>query len=477
MKNPSKSRRFWAIALAGGLVLMGGFVAFDQSRHHSTVTAPQPSETVSSSYYTCPMHPQIHEDKPGQCPICGSTLVKKEGARAPIRESAPSQVIASPEPALPAGLQEVSLSPEQQVLANVATARIAPKALSAVVTAAAQITYDEARLAEVTARVDGRIEQLFVDTTGASISRGQPMATIYSPDLVSSMQEDLTALVTYRQMAHGPYADLANGSKTMLEAARQRLHLWGLSDGQIERLERSGKPSLALPLLAPASGVVTKKMVVAGQYVKTGDVLFDIADLSLVWVEADVFENQLQSIKVGQPVAVSVPAYPGKTFNGRVTFIYPFLDPVTRTVKVRAELANSDGRLKPAMYASVHITQTNSGPPPLAVPASAVIDTGKRSIVFVEVQPGLFRPREISLGTKDGDSYAVLGGLKAGEMVAVSGGFLLDANAQIQTEAGNGMAGMAMPSAAPAQRNQPTPATAPKSMPGMIMPKNGKASP
>jgi Cu(I)/Ag(I) efflux system membrane fusion protein len=297
------------------------------------------------------------------------------------------------------------------------------------------------------------------------------MATIYSPELVSSLQDYLTALTTYREMRQGPFSDLANGSRAMLQASRQRLRLWGLSDAQIDRVARSGKPSLELPLLAPASGVVTKKMVVAGQYVKTGDVLYDVADLSTVWVEANVFEAQLSAVKVGQRVAVTTAAYPGKTFPGRVAFIYPFLSPETRSVKVRAELPNPAGLLKPDMFVSVQIHQAPGRSNALAVPASAVIDAGRRKIVFVEVSPGVFRPREVSLGAPAGEYYPVLSGLAAGDKVATSGGFLLDANSQIQAGGGD-TAGMDMPSQGGPQGATGT-SGAMGEMPGMAMPRNG----
>ncbi len=388
--------------------------------------------------YTCPMHPQIKSDKPGECPLCGMDLVKAQAPAASQAQPAAAE--------MPAGLQEVVLSPEQLVLANVKTAEVQPKTLSAGITAPSKITYDETRLSQITAWIDGRLEKLYVDATGDRVTKGQPIGTLYSPEAVATMQEYLVALRSYKQMRNSDYPDLAEGSKSLLAASRQRLKLWGITDAQIKQLEKTQSPTLALAVNAPASGVVLKKLVQPGQYVKTGDVLYEIADLSRVWAEADVFEAQMKDVKVGHRAEITSPSYPGKTFVGKVSFVYPFLNPETRSMKVRVELSNSDGLLKPDMFVTASLQAP--GNRALAVPASAVLDTGKRQIVYVETAPGTFRPREVSLGGKAMDHFPVLSGLKAGEKVATSGGFLIDANSQIQ-------AGFGVDAEAPAETQAP----------------------
>lgn len=389
--------------------------------------------------YTCSMHLQVHSEVPGSCPICGMTLVKRSTLK-------PSPVLTAASSASEAqlGLHDVTLSPEQQVMANVHTEAIGLRSLSRPISAPGRITYDETRLAQVTARVEGRIESLFVNSTGAVVEKGRSMGTIYSPDLVSTMQEFLTARKSYQESKNNPFPEISEGARSLYEASKQRLSLWGLTPEQIRELEQTRMPRRTIDLVAPQSGVVTKKNVQIGQYVKAGDPLYDIADLSGVWVEAEVFEAELGRIKVGQPIAITTPSYPGRTFRGHISFIYPFLSPETRTVKVRAALSNPQGMLKPEMLVTAAIQESVSANQ-LAVPASAVIDSGRTQLVYVEVSSGSFRPREVRLGSKSGSYYPVLSGLRKAEKVATSGGFLLDASSQIQSQGMGDMPGMDMP--------------------------------
>ena len=411
-----------AAALAGALLLAGGSV-FTYTRLQARDSHAEHAQAAVE--YTCPMHPQIKSDKAGECPICGMDLVAAQAQ--PSAHAVHAAHAAEP---LPAGLEEVVLSPEQLVLANVHTVEVQPRMLNAVITAPGKITYDETRLSQITARFDGRIETLSVNATGDRVTKGHAIGTIYSPEAIAAMQEYLVARRSYREMRGSEFPDLAEGAKGLLEASRQRLRLWGITDAQITQLERTQQPTLALAINAPASGTVLKKLVQPGQYVKTGDVLYEIADLSQVWAEADVFEAQMTDVKVGHRAVITSPSYPARSFVGKVSFVTPFLTPETRSMKVRVPLSNPDGILKPDMFVTASLQAPENQA--LAVPASAVLTTGKRQIVYVEAEAGRFRPREVSLGGKTMEHYPVLSGLKAGERVATSGGFLLDANSQIQ---------------------------------------------
>ncbi len=410
-------------ALLGAALLAGGSL-FGIARFQAPDSHAGHEQAAVA--YTCPMHPQITSDKPGECPICGMDLVLSQ-----VKSSAQAEPSAgSAAERLPAGLDDVMLSPEQRVLANVKTEVVQSRLLGTKVSAPSRITYDETRLSQITAWFDGRIETLYVDATGDRVTKGQPIGTLYSPEAVATMQEYLVAQRAYRQMRDSEYPDLVEGSKSLLDASRQRLRLWGITPAQIKELERTRSPKLELAINAPASGLVLKKLVQPGQYVKTGDVLYEIADLSQVWAEADVFEAQMKDVSVGHRATITSPSYPGKTFVGRVSFVYPFLNPETRSMKVRVELSNRDGLLKPDMFVTAAFQ--SPGTRTLAVPASAVLTTGKRQIVYVETTPGRFQPREVSLGGKTMAHYPVISGLSEGERVATSGGFLIDANSQIQ---------------------------------------------
>ncbi len=415
-----------ALAAAGG-----GYYLW-QAKQHKTAKPEQAAQ--GQVQYTCPMHPFIIKDKPGACPICGMTLVpiKKGGEEKPAAKEA-------------AMLEQVSLSPTQMVMANVATseARMAP--MSRDINAVGIVQYDQARQAKVTAWVAGRIDRLYVNTVGAWVSRGRPVAEIYSPDLVSAQQEYLLALKSRDQFKNSSIPSISQGGESLVASARQRLKLLGVKDEQIARLEKAGEPNIRLAIYTPLSGIVIEKIALEGQYVNVGDPLFNIADLSTVWVEAEVYENDFPFVRIGQRVEIVSQSYPGRTFAGRVSFVYPFLDPKTRTVKVRVQIANPGLKLKPDMFvnAVIKVQLGNS----LVVPVSAVMDTGQRQVVWVETKPGMFAPRDVKAGARSGDCVQILSGLKAGEKVAASGGYLIDSEAQLKGGGGGGheaMPGMKM---------------------------------
>ena len=415
-----------AIATAAGSV----YYLWQEKQHKTT----KPEQAAQGPVqYTCPMHPFIIKDKPGACPICGMNLVPvKKGGGEKSKEKEMK------------GLGEVSLSPTQMVMANVETVEARVMPITREINAVGIVQYDQARQAKVTAWVAGRIDRLYVNTVGSYVSKGKPVAEVYSPDLVSAQQEYLLALKSRDQLKGSTIESIAQGGEGLVASARQRLKLLGVKDGQIAALEKGGEPNIRLPIYTPLSGVVIEKIVQQGQYVNAGDPLFNIADLSTVWIELEVYENDFPQIRIGQRVDVISQSYPDKNFNGRVAFIYPFLDPKSRTVKVRVEMANPEQKLKPDMFvnATVKAAMGNS----IAVPVNAVVETGKRQVVWVETKPGMFEPRDVKTGIRSGDNIQILSGLNAGDKVAASGGYLIDSEAQLKGSAGGheAMPGMKM---------------------------------
>ncbi|GFO69680.1 RND transporter [Geomonas limicola] len=427
----------------------GGYWFWHQK--HGADQKTKAAATQSQELYTCAMHPFIIKDKPGTCPICGMQLIKKV-APAEGAASAKEQEM----------LSHVSLSPTQRLMANVATVEVGKVPLAKEITATGIVQYDQARQAKVTAWVAGRIDHLRVNTVGSYVSKGKPVADVYSPDLVAAQQEYLLALKSREQLKNSPIQSISHGGDGLVSSARQRLKLLGVKDEQIASLEKSGEPNIRIPVYTPLSGIVIEKIVQEGQYVNMGDPLFAIADLSTVWVEVEVYENEFSFVKLGQSVAIQSQSYPGKTFSGRVSFIYPFLDPKTRTVKVRVELANPGLKLKPDMFVNAIIkSPLGTG---LAVPASAVMDTGTRQVVWVEKDAGMFEPRDVKVGARVGENVQILSGLSQGEKVAATGGYLIDSESQLK--GGSGHEGHTP--AAPAPAGQPAPAA-----PGAPAPKKG----
>lgn len=354
--------------------------------------------------------------------------------------------------------EAVDVDARGAVLANVATARVARRRVAPRIVAAGRVTLDESRLTRVTAWVEGRIQRLLVATTGAPIRRGQPIAEIYSPDLVATQQELLVAHESARALAGSAIEGVAADAARLVEASRRRLRLLGVTDGQIAQIERRGRPIEAMPIMSQASGVVTRRLVQAGDWVARGAAIYEVADLSRVWVEADVYEYELTGLKPGQLVTIEATAYPGEVFRGKVAFVQPTLSAETRTNTVRVELPNPGGRLKPDMLVTASIAIDRGAA--IVVPADAVVDTGKRQVVWVENHPGQFVARPVVVGAKTEDGYEIVRGLAEGETIAVSGGFMLDASSQLD-RAGGAHAGHGTAPAAPTASSDAGPAADP----------------
>jgi Cu(I)/Ag(I) efflux system membrane fusion protein len=427
-------------ALAGG-----GWYAWQHKGHDH---AAEGKASQGKQLYTCSMHPFIIKDKPGSCPICGMELIKK------IDSTPANGTAQTPEQKQQAEmLGHVSLSPTQRVMANVATIEAKSGTMNKEINAVGIVQFDQSRQAKVTAWIAGRIDRLNVNTVGAFVAKDKPVAEIYSPDLLATQQEYLLALKSREQLKNSPIPSISQNGDGLVASAKQRLMLYGVKESQIAELEKAGKPTIRLPIYTPLSGIVIEKMVQQGQYVNVGEVLFNIADFSKVWVEIDVFENEVPYVRVGQQVEISSAVEHGESFKGRISFIYPFHDPKTHTVKARVEMPNPGHRLKPDMFVNAIIrVPLVKG---IIVPVTAVIDTGKRQVVWVETTPGMFEPRDVRVGERIEEKVQILSGLKAGDKVAVSGGYLIDSESQLKGGGGHeNMPGMKMDE----PKGSPTPA-------------------
>jgi Cu(I)/Ag(I) efflux system membrane fusion protein len=345
----------------------------------------------------------------------------------------------TPQPAPPEEMTEetpqVEISSEQQQLIGVKTVKVSLKPIQKVIRTVGRIEADERKLATINTKVEGWIEKLHVDYTGRYVKKGEPLVEIYSPELLATQQEFLGVLKWAKQPDDKKKDDtlslmLAKDATAALDAARQRLRLWDISEKQIKQIQQSGKPVRTLTLYSPVSGFVTQKMAVLGMKVMPGEKLFDIADLSTLWIIADIYEYELPFVKVGQQAKITLSYFPGKELSSKIDYIYPTISADTRTAKIRLTLPNPGGRLKPQMFTNVEI-RISLGKK-LVIPESAVIDTGKGQVVYVDKGEGAFEPREVELGLRADGAVEVLRGIKVGEKVASSANFLIDSEAQLK---------------------------------------------
>ncbi|WP_373499634.1 efflux RND transporter periplasmic adaptor subunit [Desulfococcus sp.] len=330
----------------------------------------------------------------------------------------------------------VHVSPERQQLIGVRFGTVERRSLDKIIRTVGRIDYDERRIGIVSPKISGWIETLYVDFTGRFVRRGEALLTIYSPELVSTQEEYLLALEARKDWSRSPFPEVSGGGVLLAESARRRLKLWDISDAQIRALEQRREPQKTLTLYSPFTGHVLEKMVNQGQFVDAGMTLFRIADLSVVWLIADIYEQELPFIHPGQTASIRFADAPGEAFTGKAIYIYPYLDPQTRTGKARFEFANPHGRLKPEMFATVEIqAPVGEG---LAVEEGAVIDTGTRKVVLVDKGAGYLEPREIRTGVKAGAFFEVVEGLAAGERVVTSANFLIDSESKLKEAVGGG---------------------------------------
>jgi Cu(I)/Ag(I) efflux system membrane fusion protein len=374
---------------------------------------PTSNETSESGLWTCGMHPQVIQDHPGDCPICHMKLV-------PLKTSAHGGSSAT-----------VRVDPATMQSIGVRTEYVVRRDLSIDIRSNGTVDVAEDRETTLNARISGWVEDLHVSRTGDFVTAGEPLLDIYSPELVAAQDEYLLALQSGEMLKTSGVASVASGGANLLAAAKKRLQLWGITDDQIARLEQTRKTRRTLTLVAPMDGYVLKKNVIEGAAVKPGMDLFTIADLSHVWVIAQIYEYETPWVHVGDTVTIKSSYLPGKGFSGRVDYIYPTVDSITRTTSVRIVLDNQDLALKPEMYVEVNL-HARPVADAVSVSKSAVIRSGTRDLVFVEKAPGIFEPREVHLGIETERYYEVEHNLQAGEKVVVSAQFLLDSEAKLQ---------------------------------------------
>ena len=372
-------------------------------------------------YWYDPMHPAYKSDKPGTAPDCGMTLVPKYAEDESMAK-------------MPMGT--VTIPPEKQVMAGVRTAVVERKSLVRDIRTTAQIVADETRISHVHVKVAGYVDKVYVDFVGQLIKKGQPLFTLYSPDLVSTQEEYLIAKRGNATLGNAPFQEISQGSQSLLQSAQQRLKLWDISDEQIKQLDETGKVSKDLTFYSPITGFVTDRKAFPQTSVTPDTELYTVSDLSTVWANADIYEYEVPFVRLGQQVALTLSYYPGKTYTGKISFIYPTVDPQARTVKVRIQLPNPGFDLKPQMFADAKL-RVDYGTKVL-IPQEAVLDSGTEQQVFVVHPGGMFEPRKVTLGPVVDGNVAVLSGLKAGETVVVSGNFLIDSESKLKG-AMNGM--------------------------------------
>ena len=337
---------------------------------------------------------------------------------------------------------DVSIDARRQQLIGVRTVAAKRELVAQAISAVGQVRYDETRLADVNLKLDGYIRDLFVDSTGQPVSFRQSLFTIYSPDLLATENEYLLALKTRDQLQRSPIADARMHADQLVAAARQRLVLWDVPTDVIDDLEQQRQPVTAITFRSPVNGFVIEKTVVKGMHVTAGQTLYKVADLSVVWIEANIYEQDIAQVRVGATSTVTLDAYPGERFSGQLIYVYPTVDENTRTVKVRLTLENRGGRLKPGMYANVELRGT--GGTGVVVPSDAVLDSGREQVVFVAKGDGYFEPRRVKVGRRLPDGIQILTGIKEGDQVATGATFFLDSESQLRAS----LQGFDAPSAA-----------------------------
>jgi Cu(I)/Ag(I) efflux system membrane fusion protein len=444
------------VALSSAALATAGVFVLVRSGGSAPTSPAHPSTAI---LYQCPMHPTIVQDHPGDCPICGMKLIKVEAAQV---KAAPMDAVArrvrfyrSPmdatltsatprkdemgmdyvpvyeeDPAPPvSGLVAVEIEPARQQLIGLKTIEVTQGAVGGAWRTVGRVAIDETRVRHINLKVPGFVERIYVDFVGKQVRRGDPLFSLYSPELLSAQEEFLLALRTQAALARAGAA-VGNDGAALVAASRRKLALWDVPESEIDRVASTGQPTKTLTFYSPVAGVVTKKDVVEGMKLDAGAMPYEIVDLTSLWVLADVYESELRFVRENMAATLRLNAFPNREFKGKVVFIDPLLDPTTRTVKVRLTFPNPTGELRPEMFGEVVLHGTpHDG---LRIPPDAIIDSGTDKVVFVAVGEGKFEPRKVRVGDSDSSYTEVVQGLALGERVVIRANFLIDSESRLR---------------------------------------------
>jgi RND family efflux transporter MFP subunit len=472
----NRRRGLSLVQLASGLLVIGTLAAGMLVSGCGRSTGGGKTADQRQQQYHCPMHPTYVADRPGDCPICGMKLLPIEpkepqvpagpsapagavtgaaGARpilhyrSPMDPSATSPVprkdemgmdyvpVYSDEMSASSGVEghaSVEVSPDELRLAGIQTAVARRGTLARTIRTVGEVKADETQISQVHSKISGWIERLFVNSSGQAVHRGQSLLSIYSPELLATQEEFLRARESAARFAASDVPEIRRGGVDLLESARRRLMLFDVPQSFIETLEKTGQPQRTVTLEAPASGFVTSKDVFAGARIEPGMTLFTVTDLSKVWIEAEVYEYEASRVRLGQQARVTLAYDPSRTYTGRISYIYPYLNTDSRTLRVRFEFDNPGLTLKPGMYVNVELdAQAVQG---ILIPDASILDTGPRQIVYVKTGEGRYEPRQVKVGVRSDGQAQILLGVKAGEAVVDRANFLLDSESRLRAAIG-----------------------------------------